>query len=423
MKFSALERQRMIYTLGASGTTPLVPVEPDLLKEKAAKAIAKDAWAYIAGGAGLGKTMQNNRDAFQQYQIIPKMLRNVAERNTSIKLFGDELPSPLLTAPVGVLEMVHPHADLAVAEATSELGVPMIFSNQASYPMEACAARMGNNPRWFQLYWSKSDDLVISLLQRAEAAGCSAITVTLDTSLLGWRTRDLDLAFLPFLQGKGIAQYTSDPVFQQLMDEPDDPNAAQFKPKITLSLIKTAIQMKQNYPGGFWKNLRSDRPMKAVRKFISIYSRPSVTWENLSFLRKHTRLPILLKGILHPDDAKKAVDYGMDGVVVSNHGGRQVDGAIGSFAALPGVVAAVDNKIPVLMDSGIRTGADMFKAIALGATALCLGRPYVYGLALAGTAGVKEVLSNLMSDFELNMGLAGCTSIDEVKAVTLRKVY
>lgn len=422
MAFYAGERQQRIYSSGASGKLPTVPVDLTQLEEAAQKKIPTKAFAYIAGGAGIGQTIQNNRTAFQAYEIIPKMLRDVSVRDTSVELFGQKLPSPLLTAPVGVLEMVHKQADLAIAEANSSLGVPMIISNQASFSMEDIAAKMGDSPRWFQLYWSKSNDLVVSLLKRAEASGCSAIAVTLDTTILGWRIRDLDLAYLPFLEGKGIAQYTSDPIFQKLMDEPDDPNAAQFKPKVTMHLIKTVMQMKKNYPGGFWKNLRSDRPLKAVRKFTSIYSRPSIKWEELKFLREHTKLPIVLKGILHPDDAQKALDYGMDGIIVSNHGGRQVDGAVGSFTMLSDIIKVVNDKIPVLLDSGVRSGADMFKAVALGATAVCIGRPYAYGLALAGVEGVKEVLSNLMADFELNMALSGCTSIKEITPDTLRKV-
>lgn len=422
MSFSAVDRQRSIYTTGAAGKKPVIPVDLTQLEEKARKKIPSNVFAYIAGGAGIGKTIQNNRTAFQQYQIIPRMLQDVSIRDTSIELFGDKIPSPLLASPVGVLEMVHKQADLAVAEATGKLGLPMIFSNQASYPMEACAAKMGNSPRWFQLYWSKSNDLVVSLLQRAEATKCSAIAVTLDTTILGWRVQDLDQAYLPFLEGKGIAQYTSDPIFQELMDEPEDPQAAQFKPKVTLQLIKTVIQMKKNYPGGFWKNLRSDRPLKAVRKFTNIYSRPSIKWDELKFLRENTRLPIVLKGILHPDDAQKAIDYGMDGIIVSNHGGRQVDGAVGSFTMLPKIIKVVDDQMPVLLDSGIRSGADMFKAIALGAKAVCIGRPYAYGLALAGATGVQEVLSNLMADFELNMALAGCKSIHEIAHHTLREM-
>lgn len=422
MSFSAVDRQRSIYTTGAAGKKPVIPVDLTQLEEKARKKIPSNVFAYIAGGAGIGKTIQNNRTAFQQYQIIPRMLQDVSIRDTSIELFGNKIPSPLLASPVGVLEMVHKQADLAVAEATGKLGLPMIFSNQASYPMEACAAKMGNSPRWFQLYWSKSNDLVVSLLQRAEATKCSAIAVTLDTTILGWRVQDLDQAYLPFLEGKGIAQYTSDPIFQELMDEPEDPQAAQFKPKVTLQLIKTVIQMKKNYPGGFWKNLRSDRPLKAVRKFTNIYSRPSIKWDELKFLRENTRLPIVLKGILHPDDAQKAIDYGMDGIIVSNHGGRQVDGAVGSFTMLPKIIKVVDDQMPVLLDSGIRSGADMFKAIALGAKAVCIGRPYAYGLALAGATGVQEVLSNLMADFELNMALAGCKSIHEIAHHTLREM-
>ncbi|TAE45063.1 MAG: lactate 2-monooxygenase, partial [Bacteroidetes bacterium] len=241
-----------------------------------------------------------------------------------------------------------------------------------------------------------------------------------DTTLLGWRTQDLDLASLPFLQGKGIAQYVSDPVLQRLLAEPEE--GPQPERKITLSAIRTLINLTRAYPGSsFLQKLRSGLPLKAVRKFISIYSRPSLSWENLAFLREHTNLPILLKGILHPEDAQRAVNEGINGIIVSNHGGRQVDGAIGAIEALPGIAAAVQGRVPLLMDSGIRTGADMFKAIALGASAVCLGRPYVYGLALAGEQGVGEVLDNLRADFDLTMGLAGCKNLSEISAGYLVK--
>src|SRR6187402_3328655 len=219
---SALDWQTQIYLNGFAGTRPSVNIDLTTLEESARKAISPEAFAYIAGGAGNESTVRANRDAFEKYKIVPRMLRNVGERDTSITLFGKELPSPFLLSPVGVLEMVHRDADVAVAKAAAQLGVPYIFSNQASKPMEECAAVMGNSPHWFQLYWSRSNDLVASLVQRAEKCGCSAIVVTLDTTLLGWRTRDLELAYLPFLEGKGIAQYTSDPVFQKMLDEPDD---------------------------------------------------------------------------------------------------------------------------------------------------------------------------------------------------------
>lgn len=411
--FSATDRQRNIYISGISGKRPNIPTDLNQLEGAAQSAMSPQAFAYIAGGAGIGKTIKNNRSAFDQWKIVPRMLRDVSQRDTSVELFGRSLPVPILLSPVGVLDMAHEDADIAVAKAAASLGVPMIFSNQASRPMEACAEVMGNAPRWFQLYWSKSNDLVASLVKRAETSGCEAIAVTLDTTMLGWRLQDLDQGYLPFLRGKGIAQYTSDPVFQRLLDEPDQVEAP--KPEqVNLATIQTLVEQVSNYPGSFWQTLKSRRSMAAVRTFVNIYSRPSLTWENLAFLREQTSLPILLKGILHPDDARKALDYGMDGLIVSNHGGRQVDGAIGSLEALPGVIEAIDGKIPVLMDSGVRGGADVFKALALGARAICIGRPFVYGLALGGEEGVAEVIRNLWADFELTMGLSGCKNISEI---------
>ncbi|HMO40079.1 MAG TPA: lactate 2-monooxygenase [Saprospiraceae bacterium] len=417
---AALDRQRHIYVNGMAGLRPVVPFDFQSLETAARQRISKEGFAYMAGGAGQESTLQTNRRAFDQWQIVPRMLRDVSHRDTSIQLFGQSLPTPLLTCPIGVLEMAHPEADLGVAKATAGLGIPMIFSNQASVPMEDCAAVMGQSPRWFQLYWSKSNELVQSLVSRAEQCGCTAVVVTLDTTMLGWRTRDLNLAYLPFLRGMGIAQYLSDPVFLSMLAQMQAASAA--RPKITLTTLRNLITVVNKYPGrGFFKKLRSGKPMAAVRLFIDIYSRPSLTWEDLSFLRKNTRLPILLKGILHPEDAQKAVAYGVDGIIVSNHGGRQVDGAIGAFTALPSVVAATQGQIPVLLDSGVRTGADVFKALALGAKAVCIGRPYAYGLAVAGQAGVAAVLQNFMADFELTMGLAGCTTIANITPETLVK--
>jgi lactate 2-monooxygenase len=334
------------------------------------------------------------------------MLRDVSERDTSVELFGQRFPMPFMLAPVGVLEMAHRDADRAVARAAKAEGVPMVISNQASTPMEDIAAELGDSPRWFQLYWSISDDLVESLVARAEASGANAIAVTLDTTLLGWRTRDLDVAYLPFLRGKGIAQYTSDPVFTKLLETPLDADTPDPKP--SLNAIGVLLQILRNYPG----ERRLARA--AVQRFVRIYSRPSLTWENLPFLRERTKLPIVLKGILHPDDARRAVAEGVDGIIVSNHGGRQVDGAVGTIDVLPGVVDAVNGEIPVLLDSGVRGGADIFKALALGARATLIGRPYAYGLAIAGEEGVREVVRNLAGDFDLTMGLAGYRSVAEI---------
>lgn len=407
------KRQREIYVAGVGGRRPAVPVSQTELEKAAQAAMSPEAWAYVAGGAGREATMEANRAAFEKWRIVPRVLRDVERRDLSIELFGRRLPSPLLLSPIGVLEMVHRDADLAVAKAAAARGVPYIFSNQASVPMERCAAAMGDAPRWFQLYWSQSNDLVASLVRRAEACGCSAIVLTLDTTMLGWRPRDLDLGSLPFLKGQGIAQYTSDPVFRAELAKPPDAGGVP-KPPLNLQTIATALEQKANFPGGLLKNLASGDPRAAVQRFLTTYSRPSLQWDDLKFLRQHTKLPILLKGVLHPDDARKAVEHGIDGLVVSNHGGRQIDGEIASLDALPAVAEAVNGKIPVLFDSGVRGGADVFKALALGATAVCLGRPYVYGFAIAGQHGVEEVIGNVLAEFDLTMGLVGDVSVKEI---------
>ncbi|HEU0016623.1 MAG TPA: lactate 2-monooxygenase [Longimicrobium sp.] len=416
---AALRRQSEIYVAGVAGARPEIPIDPVRLEAAARRAMSDEAFAYVAGGAGTESTVRENRAAFERWRIVPRMLRDVSVRDTSVELFGARLPSPVLLAPIGVLEMAHEEADVGVARAAAATGVPMVFSSQASRTMEECAAAMGGSPRWFQLYWSKDDALVESFVRRAEACGCSAIVVTLDTTMLGWRVRDLELGYLPFLRGKGIAQYTSDPVFTAALAGPPPESAATGKRKVNLSSLRVFAELSRAHPGGFLRNLRSGVPLRAVQQFIGTYSRPSLTWEDLPRLRAMTRLPIVLKGILHHDDARRAVDAGMDGVVVSNHGGRQVDGAVATLDALPAVVDAVAGRLPVLMDSGIRGGADVFKALALGARAVCLGRPYVYGLALRGRAGAEEVIRNLLADFELTLGLAGCRTVAEATRESL----
>ncbi len=395
---SAPARQAEMYVKGMMGAKPVVPFDHHKLEAEAKAKMTPEAAGYIIGGAGSDSTIRENQDAFAKYQIHPRMLRDVSERDTSTELFGVKIPSPLLTCPIGVLEMVHEEAGKAVGKAMSKLGLPMIISNQASFSMEEITAGMGNGPRWFQLYWSKSNDLVKSLVQRAEKCGCTAIAVTLDTTMLGWRVQDLDLMFLPFLRGQGIAQYTSDPIFNTMVKNMDFGDESMFPPGLDAETFKS------------------------VQAFTGVYSRPSITWEDLAFLRSVTDLPILLKGILHPEDGALAVKYGVDGIIVSNHGGRQVDGSISAIDALPKVVEAVrktGSDMPILMDSGIRKGADIFKAIALGAKAVCVGRPHCYGLTIAGQEGVEAVMSNLMADFELTMALAGCKNLSEIGAHSL----
>jgi lactate 2-monooxygenase len=410
-----VRRQTRIYLDGVSGRRPPIPLDADRLEASARKRMRPEAFAYVAAGAGNEHTVAANREAFKRWRIVPRMLRDVEQRDTSIELFGERLPSPFLLAPVGVLELAHPQADCAVARAARDTGTAMVFSNQASRPMEGIARILGDTPHFFQLYWSRSDELVESLASRAERCGCRAIVITLDTTMLGWRSRDLETGYSPFLHGKGIAQYTSDPVFRRMITEPgasSDPDQPQPRP--TPAAVRTLIELTRAYPDSFWRTLISGRGRAAVQRFTQIYSRPSLTWETLAFLRDRTSLPIVLKGILHPDDAARAVDEGIDGVIVSNHGGRQVDGSIATLDALPGVVEAVDGRIPVLLDSGVRGGADVFKALALGARAVLIGRPYVYALALAGRTGVRDYLLNLAADFDLTMGLAGRRSVAEI---------
>jgi L-lactate dehydrogenase (cytochrome) len=242
--------------------------------------------------------------------------------------------------------------------------------------------------------------------------------------MLGWRPRDLDLGHLPFALGKGIAQYTSDPVFRQLVERraAASADAREPQPRPTPAAVRALVGMARAWPGSFRDNLRSPLPRAAVETFLGIYSRPSITWADLAWLRSRTRLPIVLKGVLHPDDARRALDEGVDGVVVSTHGGRQVDRSISALDALPDVVAAIDERAPVLLDSGIRSGADVFVAVALGASAVLLGRPFAWGLALAGEEGVRQVITDVMGEFDLTLGLTGHTAVGQLSKDVLRRV-
>jgi lactate 2-monooxygenase len=416
------ERQGAIYAEGIHGRRPSVPTDFASLERAARRRARVHGWAYVAGGAGEGATMRANREALERWRIVPRMLRDVSVRDLSVELFGRRLPAPVLLGPVGASELLHPEADLAIARAAADLGLPYVFTSQACAAMESCAAVMGESPRWFQLYWSTDDDLVDSFLSRAAAAGAEAIVVTLDTTLLGWRTRDLNLGYLPFARGEGIAQYTSDPRFAEMVRERVAAAGGRREVEITLGAIRALLSITRHYPGRFLANLRSPLPRAAVETFLDTYSRPSLTWRDIETLRQRTDLPVLLKGIQHPDDARRAVQAGVDGIVVSNHGGRQVDGAIGAADALVDIVDAVGDEMTVLLDSGIRTGSDVFKALALGADAVLIARPYVYGLTLNGSDGVRDVMRNIVAEFDLTMGLSGLASIAEITRDAVRHV-
>lgn len=414
------ERQEAIYRAGVFGRKPTVPSDFAALERAARRKCSAKAWAYVAGGAGEGRTMAANREAFDRWEIVPRMLRDVADRDLSTTLLGTPLRAPLLLAPVGAAGLVRPDADVLIGTGAADAGVPYIFSNQGSSPMERTAAAMGDTPRWYQLYWSRDEQLVDSFIQRAEAIGASALVVTLDTTMLGWRPQDLNLGSLPFSQGIGIAQYTSDRRFAELVQKRINAGSSKKDVRVTLGAVKTLLSISRQHPGSTWANLRSPVPRAAVETFLDVYSNPALNWDHIATLRERTRLPVVLKGILHPDDARKAVDMGIDAIIVSNHGGRQVDGSIGSLDALVDIRAAVSADVPLILDSGVRTGADVFKALALGAGAVTLGRPHIYGLALDGSRGVADVIRNVIGELDLTMGLSGVATIGEIGPEMLR---
>jgi L-lactate dehydrogenase (cytochrome) len=294
-------------------------------------------------------------------------------------VLGTPLPAPLMLAPIGVQKIVHEDGELASARAAAAVGVPMVVSTASHFTLEEIAEAGGDSPRWFQLYWPNERELARSFVERAEAAGYGAIVLTVDTFVPGWKSRDLQQAWLPFLNGMGVANYFQDPVFRAGLERtPEEDQGA------------------------------------ATGHFLGVQANPSLTWDDLAWLREQTSLPLVIKGVQHVDDAREAVRRGVDGIVVSNHGGRQVDGAIGSLDALPPVAEAVGDDLTILFDSGVRGGADAFKALALGADAVLLGRPYVWGLALGGQTGVETVLKMVLAELDLTMALCGYTRPDQL---------
>ncbi len=373
MSFSGALVQNAIYI---AQEPPEWPVTSGDWERAAEERLDPGAFGYIAGGAGSEATMRANLEAFEKWRIRPRMLTGNAVRDLSVEVLGTRSPGPFLLAPVGVLSIAHPDAEVAVGEASASSGVPMVLSSAATHSIEDVAAT--NAPRWFQLYWVNDREICASFVRRAEQAGYGAIVVTLDTLTLGWRPRDLRQAYLPFIRGEGCGQYFSDPVFLSRLDKPPHED-----------LLTAAATMLATFP-----NL-------------------GLTWSDLEWLRGQTTLPLLVKGVLTAEDAQRALACGMDGVVVSNHGGRQVDGAVAALDALVEVRAALPEAV-VLMDGGIRCAADVLKAVALGADAVLLGRPYAYALAVGGRRGVEELVQNLLAEIDLNLALAGGTSIREL---------
>jgi isopentenyl diphosphate isomerase/L-lactate dehydrogenase-like FMN-dependent dehydrogenase len=381
--------QTAIYMNGMfAGEVPAITTDLAGLEERARAVLSPEAMGYIVPSAGSGATARANRAAFGRWRIVPRMLRSGTRRDLSGTILGTPVPAPVMIAPVGVQTLAHPDGELATARAAAALRLPYIHSTAAAHSFEQAADANAGGPRWYQLYWPTDNDVCISFLHRAKASGYSVLVLTLDTLLLGYRPADLDRGFLPFLKLQGLANFLDDPAFLDGLAKPpaEDPGAA-------------------------------------VLHWARMFPNPGLSWEDLPFLRQHWDGPIVLKGIVSAQDAELAAEHGMDGVIVSNHGGRQVDGAVAALDALPGIAEAVGDQLTVLFDSGVRTGADVVKALALGAQAVLIGRPVLYGLALGGQQGVEHVLRSLLADLDLTLALSGYTSHRQLTRQSLAEAW
>jgi lactate 2-monooxygenase len=381
------EFQDEIYFEGLRGITPKLPVDIASLEKKAEAAWPETIVSYVQGGCGNEHTQDLNVSAFERWGLIPRMMVDCSKRDLSIELFGMKLPTPIFMSPIGVIGICAQdgHGDLAVARAAAKTGVPMVASTLSVDPLESITPEFGGVPGFFQLYTPNDRGIAESLVHRAEAAGFKAIVITLDTWVAGWRPRDLNRSSFPQLRGHCLANYFTDPVFRSRLANPPE----------------------QDYP-------------TAIRVWAKIFG-GSLTWADLPWLRSLTKLPLILKGICHPDDVRHAIDGGADGIYCSTHGGRQANGGIGCLEMLPAVVKAA-GKTPVLFDSGVRSGSDIVKALALGATAVGIGRPYSWGLALDGTDGVVHVLRCLLAEADLLMAIDGYPTIADLQPSALMRV-
>ena len=379
--------QNEIYFAGLSGRQPRFPMSFNELEAKAHATLPKRVVSYVAGGCGNERTQDANVTAFDRWGLMPRMFVGAAQRDMSIELLGMKLPTPLFMSPIGVIGICAQdgHGDIATARAAARTGVPMVASTLTVDPLEDVAREFGATPGFFQLYTPTDRGLAESLVRRAEAAGFKAIVVTLDTWITGWRPRDLSEANFPQLRGLCLANYFSDQRFLAMLA----------------------------------KSPRED-PSAAIMQWVRIFGNP-LTWDDLPWLRSLTKLPLLVKGVCHPDDARRAIDGGVDGIYCSNHGGRQANGGIAALDMLPAVVKAA-GKTPVLFDSGVRTGSDVVKALALGAAAVGVGRPYAYGLALGGVEGIVHVLRCLLAEADLLMAVDGYPRLADLQPEALLRV-
>ncbi len=356
-------------------------------KRLARQKMSEEAWGYLEGGAGFESTLKGNIESFKKWKIRPRYLRNVGERDLSITLMGRKQATPFILAPIGVMSIIHSEAEIGAAKAAGNFGIPFVLSTVSSHTIEEVATEAPLTEKWFQLYPGKDMELVKSMIRRAEKSGYTTLVVTVDTTMLGWRERDLKNEYLPFLKGEGIANYLSDEVFLSGLDKLPDQDM-----------------------------------MGAIMKFLSVYVNPEFSWDDLSEILKFTKLPVVLKGITHPEDVEMGIDAGVKGIVISNHGGRQVDGAISTIDALSIITDKKKVGVDLMLDSGIRHAADAMKAISLGAKAVLIGRPYAYALAAGGQRGVEAYLNQITSEMDLQLGLYGFNSPSQLSRDSIIKM-
>jgi lactate 2-monooxygenase len=379
--------QMEIYGDGLRGKLPRFPLDYASLERAAIEVLPSWVYSYVGFGAGDGNTQRANIEAFSRYGIVPRMLVSPTERDLSVSLFDMQLPTPLFLPPVGVVGVCSQdlHGDIQAAQASAQTGVPMVASTLTQDRMEDVVPHAGGTPNLFQLYTSNDKELAASFVHRAERSGYKAIVITLDTWITGWRPHDLNMANFPQLRGYCLQNYFTDEVF--------------------LARLSKSPQ---------------DDPQAAALEWAKVFGLP-VRWDDLGWLRSLTKLPMLLKGIQHPDDVRKARDHGIDGIYCSNHGGRQANGGLPSLEALPAVVKAADG-MPVLFDSGVRSGSDVAKALALGATAVGLGRTYLYALAIGGVDGLVSQLRAVLAELDLLMAVDGYPSIADLRAAGAQRI-
>ena len=365
-----------------------LPQSVDEWRERARSTLTKDAWDYLEGGAGEEDTVHENRSAFKKWRIRPRYLRDVSKRTMEAEFLGQNRESPFILAPIGVQSILHKDGEIASARAAAKMNMPFILSTVSSITMEEIVKKSPEGEKWLQLYPSKDKNIIRSFIKRAEKAGYRAIVVTADTTMLGWRERDLNNAYLPFLRGEGLANFFSDPEFRKRLEKPPEEDL-----------------------------------ISAIMEFTSVYVNPSFSWKDFKEICSTTEIPVVLKGITHREDVELAFKSGARAVVISNHGGRQVDGAISSLDALEEVTESGDLKGEILFDSGFRHAADAIKAIALGASGILIGRPYAYALSVAGQEGIELYLEQVMAEMDLEMGLSGIKNLKELNRESLYRKY